>query len=96
MSRAGVVTPADKHALELYCFTYAAWRESIKAVKKHGTVMTHSTGSKQISAEFTVAKTLMDQLLKLSREFGLTPSSRTSIQSMIESEDSSLDDLMFG
>jgi P27 family predicted phage terminase small subunit len=97
LTRAGVISPADAKALEMYCFIYAEWRQAIKALKREGSVMTHSTGSRQVSAEYTVAKGLLEQLLKLSREFGMTPSSRTSINSMIDdAQNDDMDKLLFG
>jgi P27 family predicted phage terminase small subunit len=94
-----VLTVADKHALALLCETYSSWRRAIEMLKKHGDVypilddngkIKYLQQTPYVSMSKAYAKQLKDMLC----EFGLTPSSRSRIQTVQDSQTNAADDKM--
>ena len=84
LSKMRVLTVADGYALEMLCRTWAKWQDAEESLAKHGSVfpIRNPDGSLkylQQSPYVSIARHVGDQVLKLLREFGLTPSSRTRI-----------------
>tara|TARA_Y100000401_G_scaffold117519_1_gene126835 strand:- start:23633 stop:24115 length:483 start_codon:yes stop_codon:yes gene_type:complete len=79
-----VLTMADGYALEMLARCWSRWQEAEDSLTKHGNVfpIRNEDGSLkylQQSPYVSIARNLGDQVLKLLREFGLTPSARTRI-----------------
>ena len=79
-----VITTADKDMMELYCVTYAAYREALANVAKTGQVLvTREDHGKQVEVKRNPFSTefhrYADRMAKLLVEMGLTPSSRTRV-----------------
>ncbi len=79
-----VLTVADGYALEVLARTWEKWQEAEDSLTKHGNVfpIRNPDGTLkylQQSPYVGIARHLGDQLIKLLREFGLTPSARTRI-----------------
>ena len=84
LSAMRVLTIADGYALEMLARTWSKWQEAESNLAKHGPVfpIRNPDGTLkylQQSPYVAIARHVGDQVLKLLREFGLTPSSRTRI-----------------
>lgn len=83
LSRMRVLTEADYITLAALCQTYSRWISAQTELNKSGTAgMLYKTqsGYIQVSPLLQIVNTCADQLTKLCREFGLTPSSRSNVQ----------------
>jgi P27 family predicted phage terminase small subunit len=80
----GVLSQADRQTLERYCMLYARWREVETFLKKEGHTYAKTDKAGLVTGfgmhpEVRIAHALVDQLLRLEAQFGLTPSSRTRL-----------------
>ena len=79
-----VLTKIDKNALVRYCQTLAMWREAHEFLQKHGTVYSERdsggkvTGLREYPQVARVLR-LSEALLRLEKQFGLTPAARASL-----------------
>jgi P27 family predicted phage terminase small subunit len=86
----GVYANIDETALAAYCVAYQRWRHAEEDVRKmaEGDPLTHAALVKTTNGNAIhnplvgVASAAMRDMLRLSVEFGLTPSSRTQIESI--------------
>lgn len=86
----GVLTLADGKALELLCDAYAEYREARSVCEREG--MTYESVSEHGSMwrarpEVAIASDAWRRIASMLREFGLTPSSRTKVQTTGEGAD---------
>jgi len=75
----GVLSAADAAALAMYCEFYTRWQEAEKKLREGGAVV-KVNGQVMPSPYLSVANKAADMLLKLTAEFGLTPSARTRVR----------------
>lgn len=88
----GVMTRADRRALELLCDAYATYREASEFVRKHGFTYESKTitgvdeaGNQIVSTinrrypEVDIASDAWKRIKSMLIEFGMTPSSRSRI-----------------
>jgi len=80
----GTLGRCDRNALARYCQTWAKWRVAEEFLAESGDVYVRRGDSGKIEAikeypQASLALRLADQLLKLEREFGLTPSARAGL-----------------
>jgi len=80
LTRMGVFTAADRTTLERYCLLHEQFMEVVKHVREHGMTQITQTGYSQLTAEGSLFKTLPADLLKIEREFGMTPAARSSLK----------------
>ena len=80
LERMRVLTEADEIALANLCQQYAMLQEAQIKLRKTGLLIKTRSGFIQQSPLVAIISATVDQVIKLSREFGLTPSSRTRIQ----------------
>lgn len=78
-----ILTTIDRNTLARYCVLWVRWRRAEDVLESEG--MTYETETKSGSIilqrpEVTIAKALAAELLKVEREFGMTPGSRASIK----------------
>jgi len=81
----GVLTKIDGQALALLCQTWGKWKDAELAIRQHGSVVPiyNADGSlkyMQQSPYVSIARSAADQLARMFREFGMTPSARTRIE----------------
>ncbi|NOT01031.1 MAG: phage terminase small subunit P27 family [Phycisphaerales bacterium] len=80
----GVLTTADGLAFARYCDLWARWTDATRFIDEHGmtATITRRTGRVDHVAypQVRIASRLSDELLKLEREFGLTPSARVGLR----------------
>jgi len=92
---AGILTVIDSDALEAYCEAYSVWRHATDEIAKRGPVIEDEKGVLKRSPYFSVAQGAFDQMKALLTEFGMTPSSRTKVQSTkSDQEKTDLDDIL--
>ncbi len=81
LAQMGLLSSADRSALAAYCVCYSRWVDAEKKVKQSGTIVkSPDKGVPIYSPYLNVANRAMEQMVKLSVEFGLTPSSRSRIR----------------
>lgn len=83
----GVMTEADGKALELLCDAYAEYREAREYVIKHGPTYESATDKGLIvrkRPEVAIAADAQKRVASLLAEFGITPSSRSRVSSVLE------------
>ena len=77
-----VITEADGIVLASLCQTYSRWVEASKQLEQSGLIFRTKSGYIQQSPLQGVVNTCIDQINRLSRELGLTPSARTRVQTV--------------
>ena len=80
----GVLARCDRNAVARYCQTFAKWREAEEFLKEHGAVYPEKDASGRTVGlkeypQAAQAVRFAEQLLRLEREFGLTPSARSNL-----------------
>ena len=81
----GLLSAADKHALTVYCQTWARWRAAEDFIAKHGESypLRSEDGKIRCFQQFPQVATARNLLLVLrayQQEFGMTPAARSRIQ----------------
>lgn len=84
LKEAGIMTNLDVTALMIYCETYAQWRDATDKINKHGSVVKGERGFPVRSPYLMVAQKAFDQMKQMLTEFGMTPSSRTKVNTTDE------------
>lgn len=93
----GVLSRIDANALARYCTYFARWRKAEAFLAKNGDVYPLKDGNGKVKClqpfpQVSIASKLGALLTRLEQEFGLTPSSRTRIQSALPAPTSDEDD----
>ena len=73
-----VLTTADRNPLTRYCNLFVRWYRANKYLQENGETMETEYGTKPVP-EVAIERSTCSELLKLEREFGLTPSARTGL-----------------
>ena len=81
---AGIITNLDVTALMIYCESYAQWRDATDKINTHGSVVKGSQDFPVRSPYLYVAQKAFDQMKSMLTEFGMTPSSRTKVNTTEE------------
>jgi P27 family predicted phage terminase small subunit len=81
-----VLTDVDRTALVSYAVLYQRWVVAEEQVRRLGVLIKSPNGFPVHNPYLSVATKAMTQMIQLLREFGMTPSSRTSISAMAEEE----------
>ena len=86
----------DRAALVAYC---QAWGDYVKAcnkLKKEGEVIISDKGGMYQNPWVSIKNRSMDQLVKISAEFGMTPSSRARVKVETPTEEDEMTRFLFG
>lgn len=94
----GLLTVADSEAIALYAATYSRWRAASDSLERDGTTITSTTETptKHGLATRTIAKTnpalavaneCQRQMIRLLAQFGMTPTSRSSLDVEVKAKD---------
>lgn len=75
----GMISNLDRAALAAYCQAWGRWCEAEEQLRKHGPIVKSPSGFPIQNPYLAVANKAMEQIIKLSAEFGLTPSSRARV-----------------
>jgi len=76
---AGLCTASDQATLAIYCQAVGDWHSYREQMQKSGSLMKTPSGYIQQSPLVAMANEAGRTVAKLAREFGLTPSARSSI-----------------
>lgn len=76
----GMVSKLDRAALAAYCQAWGRWVEAEEQLRKHGPVVKSPSGYPMMNPYLSIANTAMEQIRKYMTEFGMTPSSRSRIE----------------
>jgi P27 family predicted phage terminase small subunit len=79
LHKVGLLTKADEAALAAYCANFSRWVQAEKLVKEAGLTYESDKGNVIQRPEVGIANTAMKLMVTFCKEFGLTPSSRTSL-----------------
>ena len=82
LSQIGILTHVDADVLTLYCETWIEWKEATLAIRAHGLTVTTPTGDEKTSAYVLMRNKSLMQLRALAAELGLSPSSRSRVQTL--------------
>lgn len=81
LERAGLLKDLDRTALEGLCDAYARWREASEMLAKTSMIVKASTsGYLMPNPLIAIANTAFGQVRAMLAEFGMTPSSRSRVQ----------------
>ena len=94
----GVLTLIDADALAVYCDTWSRWKDAVLFLQKNGAVYTIKDEEGKAKCvqqwpQVSIARNLLAALNRWMREFGMTPSARTSIVAK-PPEEGDLDDFV--
>ncbi len=78
----GVISESDRIAFAVLCDAWAEYLEAKEMAKTQGTTITTEKGYVMEAPWMIRAHKLREQILKLSREFGLTPSARVRVSAV--------------
>ena len=79
LHNAGILSNVDRAVLAAYCQVYGRWVQAEIDLREKGVVVLTTNGNPIKNPQLNVADKALDQILKFSREFGLTPSSRAGL-----------------
>lgn len=88
----GVLTEADYHSLGNLCQAYSTMVKAQTKLTETGLLLRTPSGYVQQSPLLSIVTSSVETITKLSREFGMTPASRTRVAS-IETIDTNFDPL---
>ena len=75
----GLLTDVDVNTLAAYCQSYHRWIEAERAIRTYGLTTETDKGNIIQRPEVGIANKAMEAMVRYAKEFGLTPSSRTSL-----------------
>ncbi len=80
MESIGVLAKSDRGAITLWCRSWAQHEEASAKIAATGLVVKSPNGFAVLNPYLTVQRRAAEVLLRLAREFGLTPSARASVR----------------
>lgn len=83
----GVLTQADAEAVALYASTYELWRLASDQLADEGLTMMTALGTQKPHALLATIKECRSQMTRLLTQFGMTPSSRSSLHVQAKDEE---------
>ena len=75
----GLLTAADAVPFEGYCTAYARWLEAQDEINKHGSIYKDNEGKIRPNPFIAIANQQMREIKSFAAEFGLTPSTRSTM-----------------
>lgn len=96
LCKTGVLTEVDVSALAGYCNAWATWIDAIQTLKREGRIQITRNGYAAPTPYVKIERDAQADMLKWSRELGITPSARTNVTATKEPETDDLDDLIAG
>lgn len=86
-----VVGQTDIPLLVRYCDSLARWNECREIIDRDGMFTVNHCGNRVAKPELVQYKHLLNELLKIERELGMTPSARSQITKISVTEDDPFD-----
>ena len=75
----GLLTELDTAAFSIYCQAWGMYLAAVKVLQEKGLLQTLSNGAQRSRPEIKIARDAESTILAISREFGMTPASRSRI-----------------
>ena len=75
----GLLTAADAVPFEGYCTAYARWLEAQEEINRHGSIYKDNEGKIRPNPFIAIANQQMREIKSFAAEFGLTPSTRSTM-----------------
>lgn len=88
----GVLSKGDGAALTVYCVAFSDWKAAREDVDKDGRLLFDDYGKAYPNPSIAMGAKALDTLTRFIKEFGLTPSSRSSIKMDAKPETDELDE----
>ena len=79
LTEAGLLTSADRTSFAMYCQSYGDYLAACRSIKKDGPTIATPNGNVIQNPAVWDRNKAWDQMLKMGKEFGLTPSSRSGV-----------------
>jgi P27 family predicted phage terminase small subunit len=79
LTASGVATEVDRTLLIAYCSEYQKYIEAEKMLAEHGMFMRTKAGFLGLNPYVKVSRASLDMLIRLSSEFGMTPTARVKL-----------------
>jgi len=76
----GLIGEIDRDAMGMYCEAQARWSEANQEIQKNGVIVVSPQGFPMQSPYLAISNKAFEQMRQLLPEFGMTPSSRTRIE----------------
>lgn len=92
----GVLSRVDRASLVAYCQAWADYVNACKRVEKEGAVIISDKGGMYQNPWVSIKNSSMDRMVRISSEFGMTPSSRSRIKVEAPSEEDEMAGYLFG
>ena len=89
-----LISDLDVMALAAYCNSYATWFVSGKKIKETGLLIKTPNGYYQVSPYVKIQRDAQDEMLKLLKEFGMTPAARARVGGSPEGDEDDEFDLL--
>ena len=86
LAAAKIMTCLDTDALSLYCEAYARWIDANEHLQKYGTVVKSPKGFPMQSPYLSISNKAFEQMKAMLNEFGMTPASRTKVQTVADKD----------
>lgn len=91
-----IIARIDRAALVAYCQAWADYVKACKKVEKEGEVIISDKGGMYQNPWVSIKNSSMDRLVKISAEFGMTPSSRARVKVETPTEEDEMAGFLFG
>lgn len=92
----GVISELDRAALTSYCIAWGTLLKAIKMIEKEHEVIISENGGAYQNPWVSIRNKAMEQILKHSSEFGMTPSSRARIKADAPTEEDEMTAMLLG
>jgi P27 family predicted phage terminase small subunit len=91
-----ILTLVDRAALVAYCQAWEDYVNACKELEKEGAVIISDKGGAYQNPWVSIKNSAMDRMVRISSEFGMTPSSRTRIKVEAPDEDDAMAKFLSG
>ena len=89
----GYIATIEIRLVEKMCDAYQTWKASKLQLDEEGTTIMNDKGVMMINPAFKVQQTAFETYFKISKELGLTPSTRGGVQLIQQKKAGDFDDL---
>jgi P27 family predicted phage terminase small subunit len=91
-----IISKVDRAALAAYCMAWGQLVQASNKLKTEGEVIISDKGGMYQNPWVAIRNRAMDQVVKISAEFGMTPSSRARVKVEAPTEEDEMAKLLFG
>ncbi len=91
-----IISKVDRAALTAYCMAWGQLVQASNKLKKEGEVIISDKGGMYQNPWVAIRNRAMDQVVKISAEFGMTPASRARVKTEEPDAEEELEKMLFG